>query len=303
MRAVGLVVRSFRNLADVTLELPEPGVALIGPNGQGKTNILEALAYPVLFRSVRGAADREVGRFGGPGFQAAVTTASGEHDRRDVFRAAAEAQADHDRRRRAGRRCRPPSASGSRWDSFPTDLALVQGGAAERRRWLDRMLSLADRGYLEALLRYRSALAQRNAALRAGDAAAADAFNPALAQAGARLTQRRRRWVEAAAEMWQAELATLGEQTAVALRYRGDEALDEPDAWDERLDASRATRSRTRPDACRAASRRPGARTGRPHVARLWLDRTAAHRGNCVATARTRDARGCEAGPSGAAGR
>src|SRR5205823_2445101 len=47
MRAIGLVVRSFRNLSDATIELPEAGVALVGPNGHGKTNLLEALAYPV----------------------------------------------------------------------------------------------------------------------------------------------------------------------------------------------------------------------------------------------------------------
>lgn len=236
MQAIGLTIRSFRNLADVVLELPEGGVALVGPNGHGKTNLLEALAYPVLFRSVRGAADREVGQFGGPGFQVSVTELGGTT-------VAATYYAPQRRKRITidGEDQPTISAAIGRWLAvgfFPTDLALVQGGAAERRRWLDRMLSLADRTYLDALLKYRGALAQRNAALRSNDLAAADAFNPALATAGSLLAQRRRTWAAAAVPLWQAEVATLGEQSVVTLRYRGDEALDDAGAWSERLQAS-----------------------------------------------------------------
>ncbi|MGH7592266.1 MAG: DNA replication/repair protein RecF [Gemmatimonadales bacterium] len=237
MLAIGLVVRSFRNLADAELELPADGVTLVGPNGHGKTNLLEALAYPVLFRSVRGAPDREVGRFGGPGFQVAVSQAGGATIAATYFAP--------ERRKRItidGAEQVTVSAAIGQWLSvgfFPTDLALVQGGAAQRRRWLDRMLSLADRAYLEALLRYRAALAQRNAALRLEDLAAATAFDPALAAAGSALVARRRSWVAAAVDRWRAELAGLGESAPVTLRYKGDDVLDDPAAWDERLRDSR----------------------------------------------------------------
>ncbi|MES1259730.1 MAG: DNA replication and repair protein RecF, partial [Gemmatimonadota bacterium] len=237
MRAIGLVLRSFRNLADAVIELPEAGVALVGPNGHGKTNLLEALAYPVLFRSVRGAADRELGQFGGPGFQVSVTMAGGSTIAATYYAAQRRKRITID-----GEEIPTVAAAMGRWLAvgfLPTDLALVQGGAAERRRWLDRMLSLADRTYLDALLRYRGALAQRNAALRSNNLAAAEAFNPALAQAGSVLARRRREWAAGAVSLWQSELATLGESTAVMLRYRGDEALDDPAAWDERLGTSR----------------------------------------------------------------
>ena len=50
-----LVARGFRNLDDLDREPPPKAVALLGANAQGKTNLLEAIYYPVLFRSFRGA--------------------------------------------------------------------------------------------------------------------------------------------------------------------------------------------------------------------------------------------------------
>src|SRR5258705_10181740 len=63
-----LAIRNFRNLAGVDLDLPPGGVVILGDNGQGKTNLLEAMYYLVLFRSLRGAKDRELVRFGEDGF-------------------------------------------------------------------------------------------------------------------------------------------------------------------------------------------------------------------------------------------
>ncbi|MGH7581656.1 MAG: DNA replication/repair protein RecF [Gemmatimonadales bacterium] len=236
MRALALTVRSFRNLAEATMAIPPEGVAVIGPNGHGKTNLLEALAYPVLFRSIRGAPDREIGAFGGPGFHVELDA--------DGAALAATWFAPVARKRIVVNGEERGTIAGAigHWLAvgfFPADLALVRGGAAERRRWIDRMLSLADRVYLEALLRYRAAVAQRNAALRSQDVGAAGAFDAALAAHGAVIATRRRAWLARSAERWQDELGALGEQAPVMLRYRGDDALTEPSAWDERLSASR----------------------------------------------------------------
>jgi len=236
MRVAALTVRSFRNLAEASIAFPPDGVAIVGPNGHGKTNLLEALAYPVLFRSVRGAPDREIGRFGGPGFHVELDG--------DGTAVAATYYAPVGRKRIVvnGEERGTIAAAIGGWLAvgfYPTDLALVRGGAAERRRWLDRMLSLADRVYLEALLHYRAALAQRNAALRGNDVQSAGAFDAALAKHGATIAATRRQWLARMAGRWQEELATLGESAPVSLRYRGDDALADPALWGERLDASR----------------------------------------------------------------
>jgi DNA replication and repair protein RecF len=237
MRVASLVVRGFRNLSDATLEMPSDGLVLLGPNGHGKTNLLEALAYPVLFRSLRGARDRDVARFGGPGFHVALARVNGP-----LVSATWDAVTGRKRVMVDGEeRPRITDALGA-WLAvafLPTDLALVQAGAAERRRWLDRMLSLGSTSYLQGLLRYRAAVAQRNAALRRDDPRSAAAFDEPMARAGAVVVSGRLAWLVDAEAAWRQELSRLGEPLEVTLRYKGETALADADAWPERLAASR----------------------------------------------------------------
>ena len=74
-----LALRDFRNLARLDLVFPTAGVVVIGDNGQGKSNLLEAIYYLHLLRSVRGARDVDVARFGAPGFHVAARTEGGTH--------------------------------------------------------------------------------------------------------------------------------------------------------------------------------------------------------------------------------
>ena len=239
MRLARLVARGFRNLADLDLPIPEAGAALLGANGQGKTNFLEAVYYPVLFRSLRNAADRELARFGGTGFHVAVEVEAHQGHRT----VAATWQPDLRRKRLALDGADVPRVSDAvgGWLAvafLPGDVALAAGGAGERRQYLDRMLSLASRDYLRALARYRAALAQRNSALRLGRLDLARAFDGPMSEAGAHVIAARLAWVEGPGARFAIELAGLGEPLEGVLRYRGKPELAHAEAWIELLDAS-----------------------------------------------------------------
>ncbi len=237
MRLLRLEARRFRNLADLNQPIPPEGAVLLGANGQGKTSLLEAIAYPVLFRSFRTGVDVELVQFGEAGFRIGLDFTQGERQRT----VSAEYRVAGRRRKReldGAPADRLVDAAGA-WLAVvfsPDDVRLASGPASGRRLFLDRTLALSDPAYLRALTRYRSALAQRNAALRQGRTDLASAFDPPLAAAGALVIARRLAWVAAVQEELTTSLIALGESSAEAqLTYQGAAELSELGAWSERL--------------------------------------------------------------------
>ena len=221
-----LALRDFRNLARLDLEMPDAGAVVIGENGQGKTNLLEAIYYLHLLRSVRGARDVDIVRFGAAGFHIAARTGGGKHH---------ELSAGFERQGRR-KRVKVDGAEPARLSDAlgalpcvlfsPADVDLVAGAPSSRRRYLDILLALSSRPYLAALQRYRAALAQRNAALRdalrsAGGRAEqrVAVWEAPLAEHGAVLWRERVRWTERAAGRFAELCAAIGEQAPVEMRY------------------------------------------------------------------------------------
>lgn len=237
MRLARAVVRGFRNLEDLDIAVPGAGAVILGANGQGKTNLLEALCYPVLFRSFRGAADAELVAFGGAGFRVALEGGAHAVDVRWTAQGKRkEIAVDGEPQRRLA------DAVG-RWLAVafrPADVALAAGAAAERRFFLDRLLSLASPAYLAALTAYRQALQQRNSALRGGQADLAALFDTPLARHGAVVVAARVTWVSSHGGAYAAELDALGERAAGAMRYRGHVELSDEAAWPAALAGTRA---------------------------------------------------------------
>ena len=217
-------VRDFRNLGRVDLEFPGDGVAIIGDNGQGKTNLLEALYYLQLLRSMRGARDADLTAFGTAGFHIAADVAGAEH------REVAVGFDRNSKRKRVLIDGSEPARLSEALGALPSvvvapsDVQLVAGGPAERRRFLDVVLSLTSRRYLAALQRYRGALLRRNAALRelartGRDTRAVEVWEPALAEYGAVLWAGRAAWVTASAPDFSRLCTAIGESGESRMRY------------------------------------------------------------------------------------
>ena len=218
-----LELRHFRNLGVQELHFPPEGVAVIGGNAQGKTNLLEAIYYLESFRSFRGAADGELAAFS-----------------QDVFHLKALVEGDGPKTVSAGfdrkRRKKKVSVDGSEAQRIsaalgrlgavvfsPSDVELVTGGPHLRRRFLDIVLSLNGNGYVEALSRYRKALAQRNATLRANAGArAVRAWDEGLVSHGARVTHLRHEWTTAWSGPFETYCRTISGCDSVGLLYRPD---------------------------------------------------------------------------------
>ena len=132
---------NFRNLASITLEVPRGGAVLVGDNGQGKTNFLEAIQFLAAFRSFRGARHGDAIAFGSEHFRVEAGVEYADGRSRTVAVAA-------DRQRRkivvdGQEAARPGEARGALLTVLlrPSDLALVDGEPAGRRRWLDALLA------------------------------------------------------------------------------------------------------------------------------------------------------------------
>lgn len=231
-RAIRL--RQFRNFAELDLELPADGVAIIGDNGSGKTNFIEAVYYLEIFRSFRGASDEQLVRFGGDAFHL-----------RGRFQGAGEAEGDEitaaferrSRRKRVTVDGVEPERLGDALGRVaavvfsPSDSALVAGAPSERRRFLDIVLSLNRTGYLDALQRYRQVLRQRNATLRRGAAPdALSAWDDGLVKWGAAVMARRAEWVRQRCDVFGGLYSAISGGDTARMVYRP--SVPVPDGWD-----------------------------------------------------------------------
>lgn len=233
-----LTVRDFRNIAQAELSFPPEGLALVGENGQGKTNAVEAIAYFRLLRSLRGARDRDLIRFGAPAFHLSA-------ELENVTAQRAGVGVDRGGRKKVTLDGAEPEKLSDSLDALPSvsfsprDVDLIAGAPAERRRYLDITLALTSPSYMSALRKYRAALLRRNAALREAQKrgasksglASAAAWEPALAEYGAVLVLERRAWTAARAADFTALCLAIGETQVAALTYEGTAAeSDDPRA-------------------------------------------------------------------------
>ena len=235
---VQLTLRDFRNFAQLDVSVPETGLVIVGENGQGKTNLLEAVAFLSLLRSMRGARDADCIRFGAPAFHIRAEASPPAHFHRIALgyeRATRRKRATLDgveQPRLSAALGALPSVGFS-----PQDVSLIAGSPGERRRFLDITLALSSHEYLVSLQQYRAVLARRNAALRdiqhdmararrgstvshASQVEQVAVWEPMLAEHGATVIALRMAFTQTHGPQFTTLAADIGETAPVAMRYQ-----------------------------------------------------------------------------------
>ena len=210
MHVSHLSLSDFRSWPALELELGPGATALVGANGQGKTNLVEAVGYVATLGSHRVAVDAPLVRAGA---ERAVVRARVERDGRSTL---VEVELNPGKANRARLNRSPVPRAREvlgvlRSVLFaPEDLALVRGDPAERRRFLDDLLVASAPRYAGVRADYERVLKQRNALLKTaflakraskgsdgGDMRTLDVWDAHLARAGAELLAARLALVEA----------------------------------------------------------------------------------------------------------
>jgi DNA replication and repair protein RecF len=243
MRLRKLTLRHFRNVGLATLEFSGRRQFLVGANGQGKTNLLEAAGFLTALRSFRATENQLLIGHGQP---VAAVDCQLEHERLGDTHVTIRLRPD-------GKELWCDQERVTRLadylGKFPTvvfssqDLQLVRGSPAGRRRWLDLTLAAMDAAYLRALQTYTRALAERNSLLKRGEAADAElaAFEQVIAPAATELITLRAAGLKALAATLKSAYAQLCDQAEPAsLVYEPDFAEPSVEILLARLEGGRA---------------------------------------------------------------
>lgn len=256
MRVTHLALEEFRGYARAEIEF-EPGVtALVGANGAGKTNVLEAIHLLARGTSPRAHDDGEMVRWGATIGRAAARV------RRDAIDRSVETVlfAPPPGERRRPRRHLVDGAPKRADDAlgqivvvafFPEDVELLEQAPSARRRHLDGMVAQAEGRHRSESREYQRVLLQRNALLRLmrDEARLADAelafWDIELCRLGASISLRRARAVADARQPFARAMADLGAAGAWEITYTTaaeGETADERAASYRRLVAEKRDR-------------------------------------------------------------
>ena len=236
LRLSGLQLRHFRNLGDQELRIPAEGVAVIGGNAQGKSNLLEAIYYLETFRSFRRAPDEQLVAFGEDSFRLVASlvgcsgaAGGGQGDNIEV----AAAYERSGKRKKVSVEGTEPERLGDAVGRLsavifsPLDVGVVNDGPGQRRRFVDIVLSLNVPGYLDALQRFRHTLAQRNASLRKESPPdVVRAWDGVLVESGSRVILERHSWAKRWAEAFTRYYQIVSGNEAAHLSYEPAFAVD-----------------------------------------------------------------------------
>jgi DNA replication and repair protein RecF len=208
VQLVRFYARNFRNLEEPDVQLSAGMNVVYGENAQGKTNFLEAVYVLSTLRSFRTSHPEEMVRFGSESsmLQGSIDSELAAH------RLAVSLEGKNRRMAVDGRKTASVQYVGVLdvfLFSYPL-LEVIRGGPDERRRFLDRSISISEPAYLPLLVRYHSAIRQKVAMLqrlqrgevtRREGCGAIAAFNQQLLEGGLLIAGKRVQYLDSLLEL------------------------------------------------------------------------------------------------------
>ncbi len=204
-----LTLTNFRNYAALSIDLSPGAVVFSGDNGAGKTNLLEAISLLTPGRGLRRAPYADVAREGGDGGFALHARLDGPEGQVEIGTGITGGEAAGE----GGRKVRINGAPARSADAMlewlrvvwltPAMDGLFPGPAADRRRFLDRLVLAIDPGHGQRALHYEKAMRGRNRLLTEGsrDSVWFDAIETQMAETGVAIAAARAELVRLLAAM------------------------------------------------------------------------------------------------------
>lgn len=225
-------ILNYKNIAQAELSFSDKMNCFVGHNGEGKTNVLDALHFLSFCKSAVNPIDSQCIRHGEEFFmlQGEYEHESGETE--EVYCGL---------KRRQKKRFKRNKKEYKRLSEHigliplvmvsPADAELIAGGSEERRRFMDMVISQYDHEYIDALMRYNKALQQRNVLLKQEeepDGELMALWEEVMAREGEKIYRKRQEYIEEFIPIFQDFYRSISqEHEQVGLRYvshgqRGD---------------------------------------------------------------------------------
>lgn len=219
-----IAILNYKNIADVQLELSPKMNCFIGSNGEGKTNMLDAVYYLSFCHSMSTNIDSSVIRHDQQFFMIQGEYINEDGTTEQIYAGMKRGvKKQFKRNQKAYKRLSEHIGLIPLIMVSPSDTLLIQGGSEERRRFLDMVIAQYDNTYIDALNRYNKALQQRNALLKMEeepDLMLMQLWEEEMAQNGEQIYRKRADFIERFVPTFQQIYSTISdEKERVSLRY------------------------------------------------------------------------------------
>lgn len=215
---------NFKNIKSVNLDLSSKINCLIGHNGVGKTNFLDAIYYLSFCRSAYNPIDSQVITHDENFFMLEGNYQNDQGDLENIYCGMKRGNKKHFKRnKKEYKKLSQHIGLIPLIFVSPSDISLIEEGSEERRRLMDVVIAQYDHSYIEVLANYNKALQQRNALLKMEeepDAALLDIWEQEMAHNGEILFEKRNAFVDELIPVFQRIYQQIsGNHELVKLRY------------------------------------------------------------------------------------